>query len=64
MKSKNKLQSLTILGKEKRNYSLLYGTAVFSAETFPMRKSLRCGRNPPPEVWMILKTRHSMMWNV
>ena len=38
--------------------------AVFSAETFLMRKSLRCGGNPPPEVWMILKTRHSTMWNV
>ena len=21
-----------------------------------MRKSLRCGGNPPPEVWMIMKT--------
>lgn len=34
MKSKNKLQSLTIQGKEKRNYSLLYGTAVFQQRRF------------------------------
>ena len=47
MKSKEQIKILTIQGKEKHDYSLLYGTAVFSAETFLMRKSLRCGRKSP-----------------
>lgn len=34
MKSRNRLKSLTIQGKEKHDYSLLYGTAVFQQRRF------------------------------
>ena len=34
MKSKEQIKILTIQGKEKHDYSLLYGTAVFQQRRF------------------------------
>lgn len=64
MKSKKQIKIPDHTGKRETRLLAFVWNCGFSAETFLMRKSLRCGGNPPPEVWMILKTRHSTMWNV
>ena len=64
MKSKKQIKIPDHTGKrETRLLAFVWNCGFFSRDVSD-EKIIEMWRNPPPEVWMILKTRHSTMWNV